>query len=243
MKFNFKILSLAVAMAIDCGAVATASNVAGPDIKDLLKGAAEKIQSSKSGSQNASGSSSSTGSTILSGIKGLVEGVMSDTKLDVADIAGNWAYSEPAVAFQSDNMLKKAGGAAAAGAIEKKLAPYYEKVGLKALTITLNQDGTFQFLIRKLKLSGTFEKAAAEPNGEFVFHFKAGRVPLGKFNAHAAMVGDKLSLTFDASKLITLVNAIAKFSGKASVQAAASMLSSYDGLNCGFALTRAAAAK
>lgn len=49
----------------------------------------------------------------------------------------------------------------------------------------------------------------------------------------------KLTLTFDASKLIKLVNAVASVSGQSSLQAAAKMLNSYDGLYAGFELTPA----
>ena len=73
----------------------------------------------------------------------------------------------------------------------------------------------------------------------FIFNFKAMKsIPVARADAYIQRVGSNLVMTFDASKLITLVNAIAKISGRATIQSAAKILNSYDGLNCGFSLTR-----
>lgn len=209
-----------------------------PDIKDLLKGVANGLGGGST--ENTENTTGNSGSNVLSGLQGLVEGLISNSNLTEADLVGTYAYSAPAVAFQSDNLLQKAGGAAAAGVIENKLAPYYEKVGINQMTATFNEDKTFKFSIKKIALSGTFEKNAEAEAGDFIFTFTAGgKFPIGKFAAHVEKVGTKLTITFDASKLITLVNQIATISGQKSLQGVASLLNSYDGLNCGFELVRA----
>lgn len=202
---------------------------ANPDITDLLKGAAASLSGGKG--------SDDTNNGVLYGLQGLVEGLISKSNLTEADLIGNYKYSAPAVAFQSDNLLKKAGGSAAAGVITAKIAPYYEKVGITSLTATFNEDKTFLFTIKKVKLSGTFEKDPDSETGDFIFKFNVGgKIPLGQFKSHVEKVGSKLTITFDASKLITLVNTIASVSGQKTLQGVASMLNSYDGLNCGFEL-------
>ena len=86
-------------------------------------------------------------------------------------------------------------------------------------------------------MSGTFEKDPDSETGDFIFKFNVGgKIPLGQFKSHVEKVGSKLTITFDASKLITLVNTIASVSGQKTLQGVASMLNSYDGLNCGFEL-------
>lgn len=211
-----------------------ASASANSDIKDLLKGAAGALGGQSAGTEQGSGN----GSSILSGLQGLVEGVISKSDLTEADLVGTYVYSAPAVSFNSSDLLKKAGGAAAAGVLEGKMAPYYQRVGLNNLQVTFNEDKTFTFTIKRLKLSGTFEKDAESANGDFLFHFTAvSSIPLGTFKGHVEKVGSKLNLTFDASKLITLVNSIASLSGRKSLQTVASLLNSYDGLNCGFELS------
>lgn len=202
---------------------------AAPDITDLLKGAL--------GSGNSGGDKG--GNTALSGLQGLVEGLISKSNLTEADLVGSWKYNKPAVAFKSSDLLKKAGGAAASGVIEEKLSPYYEKAGIDNLTAVFNDDGTFKFQLKRGALSGTYAKDPESENGDFIFQFKAaGKIPLGQFKAHVEKVGSKITITFDASKLITLVNTIASVSGQSTLKSVASMLNSYDGLNCGFELMK-----
>jgi len=224
-----KLIAVFTLMCLISGAHSTYAN---PDITDLLKGAAGALKGD--GESNADGN----GSTALAGLKGMVEGLISKSDLTEADLVGEWKYSAPAVAFKSDNLLQKAGGAAAAGVITNKLAPYYAKVGIDRLTATFNDDNTFDFHLKRVTLTGTFAKDAESENGDFIFTFKAAKkLPLGKFKAHVEKVGSKLTITFDASKLISLVNTIASVSGQGTLKSVATMLNSYDGLNCGFELT------
>ena len=218
-----KRLLLSFAMASLLLAAAPAA-LASPDITDLLKGAASKI-------------GGGDGSTALSGLKGAVEGMIAKSDLTAADLVGDYKYSAPAVSLQSDNALQKLGGSAATGVIVDKLAPYYQKAGLTSMTATFREDGTCEFKVKKATVTGTYER---NESGDFTFNFKAvKKIPLGKMNAHVEKIGKKLTLTFDASKLIKLVNAVASVSGQSSLQAAAKMLNSYDGLYAGFELTPA----
>lgn len=218
MKKTLRFIAAAVMLCIATPAIKSAPT---PDITDLLKGAASKI-------------GGSDGSTALSGLKGAVEGMIAKSDLTAADLVGDYRYSAPAVSLQSDNALQKLGGSAATGVIVDKLAPYYQKAGLSSMTATFREDGTCEFKVKKATVAGTYERNEAE---DFTFNFKAvKKIPLGKMNAHVEKIGKKLTLTFDASKLIKLVNAIASVSGQSSLQAAAKMLNSYDGLYAGFEL-------
>ncbi len=44
---------------------------------------------------------------------------------------GTWTYTGPAIEFESDNLLQKAGGSVAANAAENKLKRTIGKVGIK----------------------------------------------------------------------------------------------------------------
>lgn len=216
LLLNFAMTSLLLA--------AAPTTSASPDITDLLKGAASKI-------------GGGDGSTALSGLKGAVEGMIAKSDLTAADLVGDYKYSAPAVSLQSDNALQKLGGSAATGVIVDKLAPYYQKAGLTSMTATFREDGTCEFKVKRATVTGTYER---NESGDFTFNFKAvKKIPLGKMNAHVEKIGKKLTLTFDASKLIKLVNAVASVSGQSSLQAATKMLNSYDGLYAGFELTPA----
>lgn len=221
-----KLVSLVLAMIVLASVPAVQAS---PDITDLLKGA---IGGGNTGGDNG-------GNTALSGLQGLVEGLISKSNLTEADLVGSWKYNKPAVAFNSSDLLKKAGGAAASGVIEEKLSPYYAKAGIENLTAVFGEDGTFKFQLKRGALSGTYAKDPESENGDFIFQFKAaGKIPLGQFKAHVEKVGSKITITFDASKLITLVNTIASVSGQSALKSVASMLNSYDGLSCGFELTK-----
>lgn len=188
------------------------------------------------------GNRDNNGSSATDAITGLISGLTGGKKLTQADVAGVWKYREPAVTFESDNLLKKAGGAAMAAVIVNKIKPYYDRVNLSQLQVTLNPDSTFQFVLGRLKLGGTFVHSTAQPDGNFfTFKFQAlGKIGIGQIDAELQKTGNKLSMTFDADKLIALLNTVAKLTGRKSIQAAATLLNSYEGLNCGFALDKIA---
>ncbi len=200
---------------------------ASADLTDLLKGI------------GSAASSEGAQSTAASGLEGLVKGLLSNSKITEKDLVGSWKYSGPAVAFQGGNFLEKAGGAAAAGVIADKIAPYYKKVGIDKMTCVFNDDKTFEFKLNRVTLKGTYEVANAKnPDGAFWFNFTVGRIPIGKMKGHVEKQINTMTLTFDASKLITLVSTIAKVSGQSSLQAMSNLLNQYDGLNCGFELAK-----
>ena len=116
---------------------------------------------------------------------------------------------------------------------------YYEKTGINNLTAIFKNDGTFKFQLKRSALSGEYAKDPDSPDGDFIFQFSIkGKVPVGKVSAHVEKVGNKLTITFDASKLITIVNSIASISGQSTLKSVASLLNSYDGLKCGFELKK-----
>ena len=157
--------------------------------------------------------------------------------MTVDKLAGTWKYSGPAVSFKSDNLLLKAGGAAAASQVEAKLEPYYKTAGFNSLVLTVNTDSTFTFKARLVNLNGTLSKDDA--SGNFVFHFKALKsINIGSMEAFIVMNGNKMDLTFDVSKLMTLIEKAGKISGTKSLQAASSILNQYDGMTAGFELTK-----
>ena len=122
--------------------------------------------------------------------------------------------------------------------IIEKLTPYYNKAGIDRLKATFNNDGTFEFRLPKATLKGTYALTDASQPGEFTFSFTAlGKIPLGKMNAHVEKAAGNATITFDISKLITIVDTVAKVSGQKTLQAASSLLNQYEGLNAGFELT------
>lgn len=182
-----------------------------------------------SGSSTSSSSQNSTSSTLGN----LLEGIFSSSNITVADLTGNWTTKGPAVCFQGDNFLKKAGGVAAASALETKLQPYYTKYGLTGASLVINKDATFTLTIKKLKMSGTITEGSEK--GVFVFNFKVvNKINIGKVNTYVQKTSKTMDVMFDATKLISIVNAVAKVSGISAAKTLSTLLNSYDGLCVGF---------
>lgn len=174
-------------------------------------------------------------SNAIGGITNVIADIVGGD-IELKDLTGSWAYVAPAVSFKSDNLLKKAGGAAAAAKIEKEIEPYYQKAGLTGLTMTFNADSTFVMKVKRMELKGNVTK---DKNGQYLFEFKAfGKIKTGSMTAQMSRSGKNVKLTFDVSKLISLVEKISAISGNASIKGLSALLSSYDGLNAGFELKK-----
>ncbi len=202
---NIKNLFLAVALGTAVLAPATASAI---DIKDLLGGAGGAVEN-------------------------IVEGIFTRSDISVKDMKGEWVASGSAVAFQDENFLKKAGGVAAAGAIENKLDPYYKKYGLTGSTITIEEDGTFSMKVGKITLKGTIVKG--DDKGLFYFQFQAfGKITLGKMKTYVEKGPSSLNIMFDATTLKKIIGVVTSFTGSKMVSTVGGIIDSYDGLCVGF---------
>lgn len=164
----------------------------------------------------------------------IIEGVFSSSNITIADMEGEWTSTGPAVCFQGEGFLKKAGGIAAAAAVETKLAPYYEQYGLNNATLTVNADGTFTLACKMIKLNGTITQAAGAQPGVFEFNFTALGIKLATVTTYVEKTSRTMDVMFDATKLKKLLTAVSQFSGIKVVQALSSILDSYDGLCVGF---------
>lgn len=193
-------------------------------ISDLIKGIGNK--------GNDTTATDGKKSNTLGAILGAVSNALSSS-----DLTGVWSYSGPAVTFKSDNALMKLGGAAGSAAIESKLKPYYQKAGLDNMTLTINADSTFTMKTKMATLKGTVEYGS----DNIVLNFKAfGKIKLGKMEASVSGLTSKtLKLTFDVSKLTTILSAVSKVAGS-QVASVTKLLEQYDGIRAGFSLTRTA---
>lgn len=162
----------------------------------------------------------------------IVEGVFTKTDLTVEDLVGEWTSTGSAVSFQSDNFLKKAGGSAAAGAVESKLDEYYKKFGLTGAVLTIEQDSTFTLTIKKLPIKGTI---SVKSKGVFDFNFSAGgMIKLGSMPAYVEKTPSGINVMFDADKIKKIMTLAASISGSKMVSTADKLLKEYDGICIGF---------
>lgn len=219
-----KVYALAIAMVL----MASTTAAMAFDLKGALKGLAGSA---------AGQDGSSTAGTITN----LLGNVLSTDKLEVSSLQGNWKYSAPAVTFKSENLLKKAGGAAAATMVTGKLEPIYKTLGFNKMTINIEQDGTFAMKVRGITLKGTIEQMPEgdSSNANFVFNFQAGTFNIGKINAYVekSVLGE-MKLMFDVTKLMTLLQTVGKVANLSTLNTLNSLLSNYDGLCAGFELKK-----
>ena len=202
------ILKMAVAAFALCfSCVAYAEPTPDPDLKDILGGAGGALGN-------------------------IVEGVFTKTALSVADIVGEWNSTGSAVTFQSDNFLKKAGGSAAAGAVENQLDQYYSKFGLTGAVLTIEPDSTFTLTIKRLPIKGTL---SVKSKGVFNFNFTAGgMIKLGSMPAYVEKTPSGINVMFDADKIKKIMTLAATISGNKMVSTADKLLKEYDGICIGF---------
>ena len=82
------------------------------------------------------------------------------------DMTGTWSYKGSAVEFESDNLLMKAGGAAAATMAENKLNEQLSKIGIKdgQMSFTFNADSTFTSTVGKKTLKAINFNSLSELN-------------------------------------------------------------------------------
>lgn len=178
----------------------------------------------------SSTSSSSTGSGILSG---LLNNVIGSGTFSKEDLCHTWKYSKPGCAFESENLLAKAGGAVAANKVEEKLSTYYSKFGFNNSNtyFTFNTDGSFNAKIDGKAWNGTYtfdEKTHA-------IHLKG---LLLSASGYATKTTNGISLLFEQKKLLNLIKALSAFKGSTTLNAVGTIANSYDGMRVGFELTK-----
>lgn len=230
MKHIFSAVALVIMLSFSSVTVSAQS------LSDLLKGLGGQGQSTST--EDTSAQKNGLGD-ILSGVAGALG--LGNSKAGIEQLAGTWSYTGPAVSFKSDNLLLKAGGAAAAATVEKKLEPYYKTAGLTNLVITINNDSTFTFKGRRATLSGTIDRN--DEAGTYQFHFKAfKKINIGSMEAFVKLTGNNMELTFDVTRLMTLMQRISALSSSTTLKGASALLEQYDGMTAGFDLKRTAEA-
>ena len=186
------------------------------------------VSSCSTSSQSAIGSilnNAANGQTIGN----IIASVIGTTKVTQADLIGTWNYSNPGCAFTSEKLLAQAGGEVVASEVKSKLAPYYQKVGVKQAntSVTFNNDGTFAATIAGKKFSGkyTFDEATAKITMQGL---------LLNINSYAKKNSDGMAILFESSKLLTVLQTLSAMSGNTQLQTIGEIAKSYDGLRVGF---------
>ena len=147
-------------------------------------------------------------------------------------LVGTWNYQKPCVQFESENLLAKAGGSIVSNKVEATLESYYQKVGIKpgACKFVFNKDNSLQYTIGSKTYKGSY---SFDSNKKTLTITTA----LGnQVTAYVSIAGTTMGLTFDASKLLTLVNSASAVSS--SLSSISAIASNYSGMKLGFEFSK-----
>lgn len=150
------------------------------------------------------------------------------------DLVGTWTYTGSAIEFDSDNIVKKAGGAVASATIEKKVDEQLSKFGLKEnmAQITFASDSTFSLVTPQKTIDGkyVYDKSTNTLDLDII----AGK----GLNPTLKTSGDTFSMLFNADKLIDVVSFISTKIPNSTIKSINSIVSSYDGMKVGLEFTK-----
>ena len=173
------------------------------------------------------GGKKSTVTTIVK-IIGSVLGQFYDTTTKKA-LVGSWVYEEPAIQFESQNLLDKAGGVVASQSVADNITPYFEMLGLKTggIALDLREDNTCTITLGGQTIDGTYEFDDETKK----LSLKAGFIPLPV--AYLSIVNNQMAMTYDSSMLLNLIKVIGSTSNQSTFSSVASLADSYDGMKTG----------
>lgn len=150
-------------------------------------------------------------------------------------LVGTWTYQQPALVFESNNLVSQVGATGLTEKIEKNAASYLSKYGIKSgsLTITFNANGGYSAVLKERTISGTYKLNGATLT--LVAPQEVVTVPV-----NAKLQSNQLQLAVHADKLLPLLQTLIGSASKSSEQAATvtSILKQYKGALLGFKLKK-----
>ncbi len=163
-------------------------------------------------------------------------------------IIGTWNYSQPGVKLSSsENALSDITGSALTTTVQQKIAPYYEKVGIKPgiCKFVINEDGTFSSTFGQRTFSGTYtfdpktnalslKYGGTKPST--IAEVEASLFNLGTIPAYAYLNGEKLQIVFPMDKLLNVVTTLG--SSVESLSIVTELLKNYDSIKVGFEFSK-----
>lgn len=180
-------------------------------------------------------SDSSTDKNTGNVLEDILNTVMGKTPLTYKNMEGTWNFNKSAVAFETDNLLKKAGGAVVASQVQAKLDESTKSLGITSTntTFTFHADSTYSAKIRGVKISG---KYTIDPQTKTVkMNYLMG---VANMNAVAVVSTRDMKLLFDADSFLKLMKFISQFTNNTSIEVLGKMADMYDGMLMGFDLKK-----
>jgi hypothetical protein len=184
----------------------------------------------KNATSSVSSSTSLNNSSTFSGLTSIFSSSKAATK---DKVIGTWIYTEPAVVFSSNNVLKNMGGKAVASAIGYKLQTQFAKIGIKkgSMKIVFDKKGNFSQIVGSKKMTGTYSISGAN------VVLKYGGTTQQMIGT-TQMIGNDLLIVMDASRLLKYAKTVGALTGNSTLNTVGSLVSSYNGLQVGIKLNK-----
>lgn len=148
---------------------------------------------------------------------------------------GKWLYMRPACVFETENLLKKAGGAVVATQVESKFKDYFKKMGVTEgkSNFTFKNDSTYSASLGLAKFSGKYSINAKTKDLTMTY-----ALGIGKLHAKTVKSGNNLKILFDADGFLKLMKFLSTFTKDNSIEILAAMDDLYDGMLLGVDLKK-----
>lgn len=176
-------------------------------------------------------SCSTIGSTLSSTgtIGDIITSVIGCNKVSQRQLIGTWNYTQPGVAFTTENLLAKAGGEVAAVKVKEKVLPYYQQMGISSSNtqISFHEDGSFAAMVSGKQFSGKY--TLNESTGALTL-----KTLLFSLNGYTKHTNGGISILFESKKILTLFQFASSLSGNAELQKVGELSKYYDGVRIGF---------
>lgn len=160
--------------------------------------------------------------------------ISSKNNVSKENIVGTWTYKQPSISFESNDLLKQAGGQLTSAAIEKKLAEQFTKVGITAgkFLITFGSDNTFSTIKNGVvTTSGTYVLNGSKITFSYLENS-------AKITGYAQMKNGLLSISFDSSKVLDVMSKMSKYSANTTLSTISSLAGSFNAMKTGVALAK-----
>ena len=214
-KMSLKLLLLGVGMLFSMSADAQITNL----LKNVLGNTKTETSSDDTTSETQSG-----------GIVSLFKNLIGTAKVDGSSLKGNWSYESPAVVFESENLLKKAGGSLITSTAEKTLQKYLRKIGFEEGKVSISFDGdeSYTMQIGTKSINGTYTVADNEITLQ-----RTGLLSQ-PIKANLALQGNEMQITFKADKLLEFLTKISSLTENSTLNLIGNIAGGYDGMQLGY---------
>lgn len=220
-KLNLKTVLVCLSLLFTVNAQAQLGNL----LKNVLGGGTANSEQTETTTENKVG-----------GLVSLFQNLIGKDKVDNSSLKGEWIYESPAVAFESSNLLNKAGGKFIANTLENTLQKYLEKIGFTEGKVEMSFDGdsTFQMKIGTQTIEGIY----SVNENELSMKRKAILLNARPVTANVAVKTDNIQITFKADKLLEFFTNISSMTSNSTLNLVSKLASGYDGMQLGFQFKR-----